>query len=179
MSASKAVRRIRGRGDRLARRRFLTGSGDVPGARGAIVVGLAVILGIVGLQILDDSGPSTSVATVTSRTTPTSRPGSSSTTSGLRPAAQVRVKVYNASGVQGRAQILTDQLKSTGYNMQTPANLSRERAGTVVECLKGFDREGALLALYGVPNGAQVQPYPSNPPAGASEADCLVIIGTA
>ena len=124
MSASKAVRRIRGRGDRPARRRFLTGSGDVPGrARGAIVVGLAVILGIVGLQILDDSGPSTSVATVTSRTTPTSRPGSSSTTSGLRPAAQVRVKVYNASGVQGRAQILTDQLKSTGYNMQTPANL--------------------------------------------------------
>ena len=125
-----------------------------------------MILGIVGLQILDDSGPSTSVATVTSRTTPTSRPGSSSTTSGLRPAAQVRVKVYNASGVQGRAQILTDQLKSTGYNMQTPANLSRERAGTVVECLKGFDREGALLALYGVPNGAQVQPYPSNPPDG-------------
>ena len=59
------------------------------------------------------------------------------------------------------------------------ANLSKERAGTVVECVKGFDREGALLALYGVPNGAQVQPYPSKPPAGASDADCLVIIGNA
>jgi hypothetical protein len=30
-----------------------------------------------------------------------------------------------------------------------------------------------------VPNGAQVQPYPSKPPAGASDADCLVIIGNA
>ena len=124
--------------------------GASPGARGAIVVGLAVILGIVGLQILDDSGPSTSVATVTSTTPPTTRPGTSSTTSALRPPAQVRVKVYNASGVQGRAQILTDKLKSTGYNMQTPANLSSQRDGTVVECVKGFDREGALLALYGV-----------------------------
>jgi LytR cell envelope-related transcriptional attenuator len=153
--------------------------GTSPGARGAIVVGLAVILGIVGLQILDDSGPSTSVATVTSTAPTTGRPGSSSTTSGLRQAAQVRVKVYNASGVEGRAQILTDQLKSIGYNMQTPANLTKERAGTVVECVKGFDREGALLALNGVPNGAQVQPYPSNPPPGASDADCLVIIGNA
>jgi hypothetical protein len=159
------------------------GSSRVPGpssgARGAIVVGLAVILGIVGLQILDDSGPSTSVATVTSTTAPTGQAGSPSTTSGVRPPAQVRVKVYNASGVQGRAQILTDQLKSAGYNMQTPANLSSQRAGTVVECVKGFKREGALLALYGVPNGAQPQPYPSDPPAGASDADCLVIIGTA
>jgi hypothetical protein len=159
------------------------GSSRVPGAssgaRGAVVVGLAVILGIVGLQILDDSGPSTSVASVTSTTAPNGQPAASSTTSGVRPAAQVRVKVYNASGVQGRAQILSDHLRTAGYNMQTPANLSGQRAGTTVSCVDGFKREGTLLALYGVGNGAQVAAYPKDPPAGASEADCIVIIGSA
>ena len=145
------------------------------GARGAIVVGLAVILGIVGLQILDDSGPSNESASVTT----TSGAGSASTTIALRPNSQVRVKVYNASGVQGKAQTMTDQLKTSGYNMQTPANLGSERTGTTVSCVDGFKREGALLALYGVGNGAQVAAYPSDPPEGASDADCIVIIGTA
>jgi hypothetical protein len=160
-------------------------SGLSSAARGAIVVGLAVILGIVGLQILDDSSPSSgsSNATVTTLTTTPTSTGTGATgavtTSGRRPNGQVKVKVYNASGVQGRAQILTDQLKALGYNTQTPANLSSKRTGTVVECLKGFQTEGTLLALYGVGKGATVAPYPSSPPAGAAEADCLVIIGAA
>jgi hypothetical protein len=156
------------------------GSSRVPGAasgaRGAVVVGLAVILGIVGLQILDDSGPSTSVATVTTTAAP-STGGGSPTTAAIRPANEVKVKVYNASGVQGRAQILTDQLRTAGYNMQAPANLSGQRTGTTVACIDGFKREGTLLALYGVGNGAKATAYPSDPPAGASEADCLVFIG--
>jgi len=35
-----------------------------------------------------------------------------------------------------------------------------------------------VLSLYGVP-GSTVAVYPSDPPEGASDADCLVIIGTA
>jgi hypothetical protein len=159
-------------------------SGISSGARGAIVVGLAVIIGIVGLQILDDSGPGSGSSNATATTVTTSGgtgagTGATSTTTGYRPNNQVKVKVYNASGVQGRAQITTDSLKALGYNTQTPANLSSKRAGTVVECMKGFETEGTLLALYGVGKGATVQPYPSSPPAGASEADCLVILGTA
>jgi hypothetical protein len=74
---------------------------------------------------------------------------------------------------------LTDQLRANGYNMQAPANLDKQRQGTVVECVAGFEREGAVLALYGVDNGAKAAAYPSDPPEGASDADCLVIIGTA
>jgi hypothetical protein len=159
-------------------------SGISSAARGAIVVGLAVILGIVGLQILDDSGPGSgsSNATGTTVTTPagtSAGTGAVSTTTGRRPNNQVKVKVYNASGVQGLAQTQTDKLKAVGYNTQTPANLSSKRAGTVVECRKGFEAEGVVLALYGIGNGAKPQPYPASPPAGASEADCIVIIGTA
>ena len=144
--------------------------GVTGGARGAIVIGLAVILGIVGLQILDDSGGSSSRATVTTL------PGtaSTSTTAPIRPNNQVRVKVYNASGIQGKAQTLTDTLRTKGYNMQAPANLAKQRQGTVVECVPGFEREGTVLALL----GATVEKYPSSPPEGASDADCLVIIGS-
>jgi hypothetical protein len=165
--------------------------------RGAIVVGLAVIVGLVGLQIVSDSGPGSgsSIATATTGTfvtaptvtspggtTSTARAtpgaGPASTTRARRPNNQVKVKVYNASGAQGRAQILTNHLHALGYNAQTPANVSPQRKGTVVECETGFETEGTLLALYGVGGGATIRPYPSNPPAGASQANCLVILGT-
>jgi hypothetical protein len=151
------------------------------GARGAIVIGLAVILGIVGLQILDDSGPGNNAATIATipGVAPATGLGSVTTTVPLKPNAQVRVKVYNASGVQGTAQTMSDKLKALGYNMQTPANLKVQHTGTVVQCLEGFKREGTLLAGYGVANGATLQPYPKDPPAGASEADCIVVIGSA
>jgi hypothetical protein len=172
-------------------------SGISSGARGAIVVGLAVIVGIVGLQIVNDSSPrsGSSIATATTGTfvtsptvttpggtTATARatPGAGlpSTTRARRPNNQVKVKVYNASGAKGRAQILTNHLRALGYNTQTPANVSPQRKGTVVECDKGFETDGTLLALYGVGGGASTRPYPSNPPPGASQANCLVIVGT-
>jgi LytR cell envelope-related transcriptional attenuator len=154
--------------------------GVTGGARGAVVVGAAVILGIVGLQILDDSGDgsgSTNAIDDTTAATITTTPGA--TTVPLRGNQDVRVKVYNASGVQGRAQTLTDQLRAAGYNMQEPATLDKQRQGTVVECVAGFEREGGVLALYGVRNGATTADYPSDPPEGASDADCIVVIGTA
>ena len=36
-----------------------------------------------------------------------------------------------------------------------------------------------MLQLYGVGDGSTVAPYPSDPPEGASDADCIVVIGTA
>jgi hypothetical protein len=159
-----------------------------------VLVGLAVIVGIVGLQILDDSGNGSgnaAVTTVPGLTTPgvttgaptgattsgsTSGSTAASTTVAPRQNNQVRVKVYNASGVQGRAQTLTDSLAAKNYNMQAPANLDKQRQGTVVECVKSFDREGAILVT--TVQNSKLQPYPSDPPAGASSADCIVIIGT-
>ena len=163
------------------------GSGGSPGASGgaraAIVVGLAVILGIVGLQILDDSGGGSSDATVATVTTvpgvTTTATGGTATTTPVRDNKDVRVKVYNASGVPGRAQTLSDALRAKKYNMQDPANLTDKRQGIVVECVPGFEREGQLLASSGVGGGATEQAYPSNPPDGASDADCIVVIGTA
>ena len=64
--------------------------------------------------------------------------------------------------------------------MQAPANLSDERTGTVVQCRRGFEREGtAARGLRRSATARPSQPYPDDPPEGASDADCIVIIGTA
>jgi hypothetical protein len=146
--------------------------------RGAVVIGLAVIVGIIGLQILDDSGNDRGAKSASTTAPVSTVPGSTSTTSPTgRPLGQVRVKVYNASGITGQAQAQSDQLKAKGWNTLPVANLSKKRSGTTVECRSGFDKEGKWIAYAGVP-GAKVQSFPSNPPDGSSDADCLVIIGT-
>ncbi len=155
------------------------GSGGVPStARGALLVGVAVILGVVGLQVLDDSGSTkgTSGTTDTS-TSATAGASTSSTLGAVRDPSQVRVKVYNASGVKGQAQATSDKLKGLGWVTVAPADYGSTRVGTGVQCVAGFEREAAALAANGLGNGAVVEAYPSTPPDGASDADCLVIEG--
>jgi hypothetical protein len=138
---------------------------------------VAVILGIIGLQVLDDSGDSSSSGSASTTAIGTVTTGPGTTTIPLRPNSGVRVKVYNASGIGGKAQTLTDQLQGKGYATQTPATLSGSYQGTVVECAAGFEEEGKVMSFIGIP-GSTYGPYPSSPPEGASDADCIVIIGT-
>ena len=175
------------------------GHGGVPSAvRGAVLVGLAVIAGIVGLQVLDDSGPGsgsgtpvldTTVTTAAPVTTiggstgtaaPTTVAGNTTATTTakkLRSNGQVKVKVYNASDTSGVAQAMTDRLKAAGFNTLAPANLGKTRTGSVVTCRSGFENEGKLLAIYQVKNGATYEAFPNDPPEGSGDADCLVILG--
>jgi hypothetical protein len=134
-----------------------------------------VIVGIVGLQILDDNDSGSGAAADSSSSTV----AGVTTTAPIRQPNEVRVKVYNASGVLGVAQTTSDTLKAKGYNAQAPATLNSKRTGTAVQCRAGFEREGAELAANAIGNGATEEPFPKNPPAGADGADCLVIIGTA
>jgi hypothetical protein len=140
-----------------------------------VLVFLAVVVGIIGLQILDDSGTSSSGSASSSPTT-TTFPGQ------LPPAHQnasdVSIKVYNASDVQNAAQQLTEKLKSFNYTMLEPANLSTTQKGTVVQCREGFEGDGVVIASYGIGNGATATAFPPNPPSGSESADCIVILGT-
>lgn len=175
------------------------GPGIPSAARGAALVGLAVIVAIIGLQILDDSGPSTSNAgtstTTTFGPTTTSGFGTSTTRSGAttttvrgattttrsasagRPTSQVKVVVVNASGVQGAAQTLTNTLKGLGYATDIPANATTQQTGSTVACKTGFEKEAQVLAFVGVDHGAKVVAYPSSPPSGTSNDDCIVFLG--
>ncbi len=147
--------------------------------RGAVLVGLAVIVGIIGLQILDDSGSGSSVTAATSETSAPTTTTATGQASKPHPPGEVSIKVYNASDVQGAGQQLSDKLKTYRYNMLAPANLNSTRKGTVVQCRSGYDGDGAVIAGFGIGNGATAGPFPSSPPDGADKANCIVIVGTA
>jgi hypothetical protein len=150
-----------------------------PTARGALLVGVLVIAGIVGLQILDDSGASNEkLGTGTGTDTTATASVDSTATSGtaVRPTNEVRVKVYNASNVDHQGAVLNDKLKAANWAVQEPATLTPARTGTTVSCVAGFENEATALATA-VGQGATVAPYPSSPPQGASDADCIVILG--
>jgi hypothetical protein len=153
-------------------------------ARGALLVAVAVIIGIVLLQAIDDGndGPvgdgGASSTTSTSTATSTDTSGGSSTTSTTKaavlPPAQVTARVLNGSGTSGAAGTLTNTLKAKGYKTLVASDAS-PRTGTVVYAKSGRTAECTTLA-QSVPN-SKVQPMPT-PVPGGQDADCIVVIGS-
>ena len=157
-------------------------------ARGAGLVALAVIIGIVLLNAIDDGnngqvgdggGSSSSTTSTTTTTVATGTGGSSSTSSTTKAAsvaapAQVTVRVLNGAGVDGVASTLTNTLKAKGYQT-LPATNAPVRKGTVVFAKAGKTGECTTVATS-VP-GAKVQPMPA-PIPGGTEADCIVVLGS-
>jgi hypothetical protein len=165
------------------RRNRRTATAGFSAARGAALVAVAVIVGIVLLQAIDDGndGPvgDGGAASTTSTTTPGSTiANDSSTTSTTKaaalPPAQVTVRVLNGSGVAGAAGTLTNTLKSKGYKTLVASDAA-PRAGTVVYAKSGRTAECTTLSAS-VPN-SKVQPMPT-PVPGGQDADCIVVIGS-
>jgi hypothetical protein len=150
--------------------------------RGAGLIGLAVILGIVLLQVVDKgpSGGGTSASSKSGTTTTTqggpssSQPGTTAA-GGARQRSEVRVGVLNGSGAAGAAMNTTNKLRLLGYQLAQPADTA-PRNGTVVACRQGFEKEAAQLqADVGAP--ATVEPFPASPPAGTENVNCIVLLG--
>jgi hypothetical protein len=153
--------------------------------RGAGLIGLAVILGIVLLQVIDKgpsgSGTSASSRRGTSTTTPGNTTGSSqpgTTKAGgnaAKPRGEVRVVVYNAGSVSGAAATMTNNLRTLGYQLAPAANTT-PRTGKVVSCKQGFDKEGAQLQ-GDVGAGTTIEPFPDPGPPGSENVNCIVLLG--
>ena len=144
--------------------------------RGAGLVGAAVILGIILLQVIDDgpsSGGDPGTVTVTSTPTDTTTGGSttSSTTGSAgsaRPRGEVRVVVLNGSGMANVATIRTNALRGLGYQLDPPNN-TQLRQGSVATCKQGFEAEAQQLA-EDVGAGVTVEePFPNPRAAGVRE----------
>ena len=173
---------------RSQRRSSRGGSGaGFSAARGAGLIAIAVIIGIVLLNAIDDgnSGPvgdggtTSTTAAGNATTTTTVAAGTEPTAPTTKPAAispaQVTVLVLNASGRSGVASTLTNTLKAKGYKTLLPNNVSPVRAGTVVDVKAGKTAPCTTMAAL-IP-GAKVQPMPTPPPF-VTDADCIVVIGS-
>jgi hypothetical protein len=139
------------------------------GGRGAILVAVAVVVGIVLLitsdgddQAVIDDGELTEIhvaadagsgATGSTDTTGTTLPGQTTTTppattedgstvSTAPPQidrSTIRVIVYNAAGVQGIARAQSDELAALGYPVAEPATSGTQLADTRIYAVAGFE----------------------------------------
>jgi len=157
-------------------------------ARGAGLIGAAVILGIVLLQVVDDgsSGPAGNGGNG-GNGTPTETTGASGTTDSTapadtRPPGEVRTLVLNAGGPDGAAGGLSNTLRSGGYNVLTAGNDPVARQGLGVACREGFEGDANALVLAvtsALGTAPTPEPFPTDREADlqAQDADCIVFIG--
>jgi hypothetical protein len=158
-------------------------------AKGALLIGLAVVIGVVLLQQVDKSKSAAAPATTTTKpkettsTTATSTSSTAPTTTvaaqPAKPPSQLRVLVLNASGRAGAAGNMSDHIRSAGYtNQDQPGDATKHQTGTTVMCKPGLTRDASALAVSvgsGTPVpvvalDATLAPSPTN-------AECFVVVG--
>lgn len=169
----------------------------IAAGRGAIVVGLAVLMGILLLQIYDRDGDvattvaspaesSSSSAATGSASSSSDATGSSTTTTtslaaGAHTPANIKVSVLNAGRPSGTAKTVSDTLHAAGYATLTPGNTT-PKTGITVHCKSDFSGDVAALIAASQQTTAASEAFPATTPAGAptdaSTADCFVILGS-
>ena len=165
--------------------------GGNAGARGALLLAVAVILGIVLLQQFDTpSIPSGQVSatsipdgdetSTTRRVGLTTVPAVTTTVARARPKAEVKVLVANGAGVRGLGASTTNSLKERGYtNIAAPTDATTSVEKTGIQFAEGFEAEARELAgVLSLP--ATVVTRLASPPVAAADigdAKVLVILG--
>jgi LytR cell envelope-related transcriptional attenuator len=172
------------------------GSGDVARGAGyaallgALLIAVAVVIGIVLLQIGDnnDNGPARTAGkktTTTKKHTTTTKKANSNPTASTTPTArkpsEVRVIVLNGGAAAGKAGDMTDALRLKGYTNIGKANdwTGHGQTGNLVTCRANFEREGTALAIQVGAGTKTAFPYPTPPPPFSSDYDCVVVVGAA
>lgn len=162
-------------------------SAGMAAGRGAVLLAVAVLLGIVLLSATDD-GP-TGVSAGPSATEPADRPTTTSTTSFVtpttivpaRPAAEVKVLTLNGTDVKGAAKAANDLVKTGGFNVLAPADAAAAAKGspsTAVFFTATYEQEAAAVAAALGVAGATVLPVPDPPPAADLRgANVVVLVG--
>lgn len=165
-------------------------------AKGAGLIGVAVLIGIVLLNVVDDGEPDGSVGAQDTETTAAPDAGEGDgegdgdpdggdttvdTTAAEPPRApeQLRVLVLNGGAPQGSAREMSDALQQVGYTNQPEAAdwTGRDQQGNVVMCRSGLEREASTLAIA-VGEGTPVEEFPEPPPPGADDdVACVVVVG--
>lgn len=160
------------------------------GARGALLLAVAVILGVVLLQKFDtgidagavsaSSGPQSTTSTTRRVTLTTVGAVSTTTTNRARAKADVKVVVANGARVSGLAGTATTTLKNGGYAPLSPVDATAAVDKTTIQYAEGYEAEAREVATtLGQPATVVAKLSPSPPVAAADigEAKVVVILG--
>ena len=156
---------------------------------GAGLIAVAVVIGVVLLQIGDqnDNGPASATKSTSTTTTSTTKPTTTKTqphnttvTTAERAPSAVSLLVLNGGAASGKARDMDAYLKTKGYtNQGVPTDWTGHRqTGNTVYCREGLVREGTKLAAL-VGNVKKITvPYPSPGPPSSASHDCIVVMGS-
>jgi hypothetical protein len=152
--------------------------------RGALLIGVAVVIGLVLLAqgFKDDSTTATSHPATTVRSGTTVPGATASTVLQAHDPAQVKVLVLNASGKSGVAKAASDELKAVNYTLLDAGNAAGAPLdASIVYFVAGFEADAQTIAakLGLVPSAVQALPTP--PPSSITDpkdANVIVLVGT-
>jgi hypothetical protein len=149
-------------------------------ARGAGLLLVAVVLGVVLLRAGGGNpyGRSVSTASPPSPLTSTRPPTATTVTVPLRSPADVKIIPANGTSTAGAGTATGNKLRAAGYNILGATNTTKPATASNVFYTAGFEREARVVAqLVGYPDSA-VQPMPNPPPvADLRDANLVVVIG--
>jgi hypothetical protein len=152
--------------------------------RGAAVLVVAVVIGILLLNKVDDS-PGRQVSAGdeggngTEETT-TTVPEPVTTTVPVRMPREVKVLSANGTKVNGAAGRIRDTLKAAGYNVLSPIETKQPVETSVVFFTPGFDREAQVVAQALKLPPTSVQPLPGPDALPVSDlrgANVVAVVG--
>lgn len=151
--------------------------------RGALLIAVAVILGLVLLQHVDSNRGSTSNVQAVTPTTVvrTTIPPVTTTTRAPR---DVKVMVANGTTTTGVAATAQRPIAAAGYNVLAPADSTAAakaaRRNTIVYYAAGYDTDARKIAdLLGLVPSAPTAPMPTTglPVSDLKRANVLVLVG--
>lgn len=164
-------------------------SAGMAAGRGAVLLAVAVILGIVLLNAADDPGPDRISAGAAeedddgggaSDDPATTLPPSTLATVPPRSPQEVKVLPTNGTAVKGVAGKARDTLQAAGYNVLAPTDATRAEASNVYFTSADFEREAqAVASALGLPANVVVA-YPTAPPLPVTDpkgANVVVVVG--
>jgi hypothetical protein len=150
--------------------------------RGAGLLAVAVILGIILLRNGGGDPYSRAVRTAASPTPEATVPQPTATTITVpvRTPDNIKVLPANGTGTAGAGTAIFNRLKQAQYNVLAATNTTNQGSATTsnVDYNPGFEREARVVAqLLGLPDSA-VQPMPTPPPVSDTRgADIIVVVG--
>jgi Protein of unknown function (DUF2510)/LytR cell envelope-related transcriptional attenuator len=156
------------------RRRWTFLLGALTGA-GVLSAGIAIAVVALGVNVNTGTSTARRAKATTTTVAPTTSLATTTTSNPGRPPQQVRVEVINASALPNAAGTKAFALGRLGYQSAGLAD-APVRQGTAVQCKPGFEAEAVTLSKA-VGAGTTVEPFPNPPPAGSTNADCVVVLG--
>lgn len=153
--------------------------------RGAGLLALAVLLGIVLLQSADSNDGFSPVATKRGGASPaaavttSTAPAPTTTTAPLRPPSAIKVLAANGTTIKGLAGKFKDRLTTAGYNALAPTDAAKKPvAASAVYYAAGYEGEAKAIArIVDLPVSAvKAMPQPA-PVASTQGANVVVVVG--